>query len=426
MAKQDFIAMLLAGGQGSRLGVLTDSLAKPAIPFGSRYRLIDFPLSNCTNSGLQTVGVLTQYQPLELNDYIGNGHSWDLDRNRGGLSILPPYQSSSGRNWYDGTASSIYRNFDFIDRYDPRYVIILSGDHVYKMDYAKMLAVHVEKAADATIAVITVPWEEASRFGIMHTDADLNILAFEEKPNQPKSNLASMGIYIFSWPCLRRYLLLDAEQADSDHDFGKNIIPAMLADQCKLVAYPFTGYWKDVGTIFSLWEANMDLIDHPENLSLNDENWRIYSRNPIQPPHYVGPDAIVEECYLTDGDEIYGACYHSVIGDSVTVEEGAMVKDSFLMSGSYIRSGAVLDRCIVGLGTTVGENVVVGPTAQNPNEAYLDPLCQGGITVFPNHVHITAGAHIAGNSMIRKTLAAGTSVVSPGDDRKTLGGPYAD
>ena len=295
MAKQNVVAMLLAGGQGSRLGVLTRNIAKPAVPFGSRYRIIDFPLSNCTNSGIETVGVLTQYQPLVLNAYMGNGHPWDLDRNTGGLSILPPYQSMSKSDWYKGTANAIYQNIHFIDRYHPKYVLILSGDHIYKMDYLKMLTHHIEKKADATIAVFEVPLEEASRFGIMNTDKTGKILEFEEKPAAPKNNLASMGVYIFNWEVLRKSLIEDENNKDSANDFGKNIIPSLLQEGKSLYAYTFQGYWKDVGTILSLWEANMDIVDTPEALNLSDRNWRIYCRNAARPPHYIADGAVVEK-----------------------------------------------------------------------------------------------------------------------------------
>lgn len=403
MAKQDFIAMLLAGGQGSRLGVLTENLAKPGVPFGSRYRIIDFPLSNCTNSGIETVGVLTQYMPLELNEYVGNGHSWDLDRNAGGLSILSPYQTMSGSDWYKGTANSIYQNINFIDRYRPKYVAVLSGDHIYKMDYGKMLEYHLKTQADATIAVIEVPWEETHRFGIMNTNKDMSIAEFDEKPAQAKNNLASMGIYIFDWPVLRRQLIEDEANPESSNDFGKNIIPKMLAEGCKLQAYPFEGYWKDVGTIFSLWEANMDLLDAPEDLNLADSSWRIYSRNPIRPPHYIGKTAVLDKCFLTDGDVIYGSAYHSVISDSVVIEEGAEVRDCVLMPGCRIKRGAKLERCIVGINTIVGEAVEAGPDLKDANEAYVDPLCSEGITVFQNGIHLKAGLRIGPNSMIKRS-----------------------
>ena len=293
------IAMLLAGGQGSRLGLLTKVMAKPAVPFGGRYRIIDFPLSNCTNSGIDTVGVLTQYQPLELNSYIGSGQPWDLDLSGGGVFVLPPYVSGSEGRWYSGTANAIYQNMSFIEQYDPEYVLILSGDHIYKMDYSLMLDAHIRKNADITIAVRPVPWKNASSFGIMNADEDGRIFEFEEKPKEPKSNLASMGVYIFTWSMLKKYLTEDNANPESDNDFGKNIIPAMLKDGRRLYAYAFEDYWKDVGTIASLWEAHMDLLKQPPEFNLNDHRWPIYARTPVMPPHYVGPEAKVNNCLIT-------------------------------------------------------------------------------------------------------------------------------
>ena len=306
MFRTECVAMLLAGGQGSRLGVLTNKIAKPAVAYGGKYRIIDFPLSNCINSGIDTVGVLTQSQPLALNDYIGSGQPWDLDRNNGGVHILPPYQQISGTDWYNGTANAIYQNIPFIERYDPDYVLILSGDHIYKMDYSKMIKEHRKSGADCTIAVLEVPMEEASRFGIMNCTEDGTIYEFEEKPKNPKSNKASMGIYVFNWSALRKYLTEDEQNPDSQNDFGKNIIPAMLNDGCKMLAYPFEGYWKDVGTIDSLWEANLDLLNPKVNLQLDDPAWRIYSRTTGAPPHYVGASADVENSIVSEGCEIDG------------------------------------------------------------------------------------------------------------------------
>ena len=301
IAKKEWIAMLLAGGQGSRLYALTRNVAKPAVPFGGKYRIIDFPLSNCVNSGIDTVGVLTQYQPLELNEYIGNGQPWDLDRIHGGVYVLPPYQKISNSNWYTGTANAIYQNINFINRYDPSYVVILSGDHIYKMDYSKMLEFHKEKQADCTIAVMEVPWEEASRFGIMACDEDKKIYEFAEKPKEPKSNLASMGIYIFTWSKLKKYLEEDEANPDSENDFGKNVIPAMLQNGERMYAYAFEGYWKDVGTIDSLWEANMDLLDPNVPLDLYDDSWKIYARNPVMPPQYVADGAVTQNAMISEG-----------------------------------------------------------------------------------------------------------------------------
>ena len=327
MKKKTCVAMLLAGGQGSRLGVLTKKVAKPAVPYGGKYRIIDFPLSNCTNSGIDTVGVLTQYMPLELNSYIGSGAPWDLDLSTGGVFVLPPYQTGKTGDWYRGTANAIYQNMAFIEQYDPDYVLILSGDHIYKMDYNAMLQYHIRKGADATIAVRPVPWEEASRFGIMNTDADDNIVEFEEKPKQPKSNKASMGIYIFSWAKLRAYLTADEADKTSANDFGKNIIPAMLNDKQVMVAYNFEGYWKDVGTIESLWEANMDLLSVPMPIDLHDKKWRIYAKNQGLAPHYIAKGAVVSDSLVTEGSEVYGSVQHSVIFAGVTIEEGASVID---------------------------------------------------------------------------------------------------
>ena len=337
LRKKTCIAMLLAGGQGSRLGILTKNVAKPAVPYGGKYRIIDFPLSNCTNSGIDTVGVLTQYQPLELNAYIGSGAPWDLDISNGGVFVLPPYQKGKSGEWYRGTANAIYQNMAFIEQYHPDYVLILSGDHIYKMDYNAMLDYHISHGADATIAVREVPWEEASRFGIMNTDTDGKIVEFEEKPQNPKSNKASMGVYIFTWDKLRHYLTEDEDDKNSSNDFGKNIIPNMLRDKQVLVAYDFNGYWKDVGTIESLWEANMDLIDNPMPMNMHDKKWRIYSKNPGMPPHYISEGAVVTDTLITEGCEVYGKVNHSVLFAGVVVEEGADIEYSVVMPGSIIK-----------------------------------------------------------------------------------------
>lgn len=402
MQKKDMIAMILAGGQGSRLGALTNQMAKPAVPFGSRYRIIDFPLSNCTNSGIDTVGVLTQYQPLALNTYVSNGHPWDLDRNNGGAFILPPYQQIEGTDWYTNTANAIYQNLGFIQNFDPNYVLILSGDHVYKMDYNKMLTHHIKTEADVTIAVIEVPWDEASRFGIMNTDDDMQITEFQEKPKEPQSNLASMGIYIFSLDVLKRSLRADAKDKESAHDFGKNIIPALLDAGSKLVAYTFDGYWKDVGTIFSLWEANMDLLDTPDEIDLRDAGWRIYSRNPVKPAHYISESATIKNSCTTDGCRVMGHVEHSVLGHSVIVEEGAIVRDSVLLPGSIIRSGAVVDKAIIGLDSVVSRNVRIGHTADKKTEecAYENAYCSHGISVVDNGVTLKENAQIPENCMV--------------------------
>ena len=360
MIKKEMIAMLLAGGQGSRLGVLTAKVAKPAVSFGGKYRIIDFPLSNCINSGVDTVGVLTQYQPLRLNTHIGIGMPWDLDRNIGGVTVLPPYEKSTNSEWYTGTANAIYQNLDYIDTYNPEYVLILSGDHIYKMDYEVMLDFHKENNADVTIAVMPVPMEEASRFGIMNTDEEGHILEFEEKPEHPKSNLASMGIYIFTWKPLRKLLVADMKNPDSNHDFGKDIIPQLLADHKTLYAYKFKGYWKDVGTIDSLWEANMDLLDTNNELDLNDPTWKIYTEDVTTLPHYVGPEASIKRAFITQGCIIEGEVKNSVLFTGVEVGEGARVIDSVLMPGAQVEAGAVVQRALVADGVKIGREAVVG------------------------------------------------------------------
>ena len=365
LRKKTCIAMLLAGGQGSRLGILTKNVAKPAVPYGGKYRIIDFPLSNCTNSGIDTVGVLTQYQPLELNAYIGSGAPWDLDISNGGVFVLPPYQKGKSGEWYRGTANSIYQNMAFIEQYHPDYVLILSGDHIYKMDYNAMLDYHISHGADATIAVREVPWEEASRFGIMNTDPDGTIVEFEEKPQNPKSNKASMGVYIFTWEKLRHYLTEDEADKNSSNDFGKNIIPNMLRDKQVLVAYDFNGYWKDVGTIESLWEANMDLIDNPMPMNMHDKKWRIYSKNPGMPPHYISEGAVVTNTLITEGCEVYGKVNHSVLFAGVVVEEGADIEYSVVMPGSIIKRGAIVRRSIVAENATVGAGSIIGEDSGN-------------------------------------------------------------
>ena len=388
--KKECVAMLLAGGQGSRLYALTEKVAKPAVPFGGKYRIIDFPLSNCVNSGMDTVGVLTQYQPLVLNEYIGNGLPWDLDREFGGVKILPPYQGKNGADWYKGTANAIYQNLEFINRYDPDYVLILSGDHIYKMDYNKMLEYHKKMNADCTIAVIEVPLEEASRFGIMSAYDDGRIFKFSEKPKNPDSTKASMGIYIFSRECLNKYLCADAEDPDSSNDFGKNIIPTMLAAGERMYAYPFEGYWKDVGTISSLWEANMDLLGKAPVLSLNDEAWRIYSRHEAHAPQYIGANAVVENCSLTEGCEIYGIVRNSVLGAGVRVMEGAEVCDSVIMGNVTIKAGAKVNYSIVDADVVVGEGCVIGGKRAEAND----------IAVIATRLEIPAGAVVKAGEMI--------------------------
>lgn len=407
MKAKECVAMILAGGQGSRLGTLTTTVAKPAVYFGGKYRIIDFPLSNCTHSGINTVGVLTQYQPLELNTYIGNGQPWDLDRSNGGVYVLPPYTSAEKGEWYKGTANAIYQNIGFIEQFKPKYVVILSGDHIYKMDYSKMVSQHKKAGADATIAVIEVPWDEASRFGIMNTDSDLNITEFEEKPAEPKSNLASMGVYCFSWEVLRKYLTEDENDPNSDNDFGKNIIPKMLGDGLKLIAHRFDGYWKDVGTIHSLWEANMELLDDDADFNLDDDNWKIYSRNPIKPPHYIAPEAKLRGCYVTEGCDIRGEIDHSVIFDSVTVEEGAKIEDSIIFPGAVIKKGASVYKALVGTNTVVGEDSRIGSDDDSANKDWInEKICSNDITLIAPEVKIGNGVKVARNSMVTENIEA--------------------
>lgn len=400
MAKADVVAMILAGGQGARLGVLTKKVAKPAVPFGSRYRIIDFPLSNCVNSGIETVGVLSQYQPLALNTYVGNGHPWDLDRNNAGAYILPPYQKVGKSDWYKGTANAIYQNKDFLDDCNPKYVVILSGDHIYKMNYAEMIRAHIEKGADATLAVIEVPWDEASRFGILNTKGDDVITEFVEKPAKPESNLASMGVYVFTWSVLRKALIEDENDPNSNNDFGMNIVPMLLNQGRKLCAYRFAGYWKDVGTISSLWETNMDILDKPEDINLVDRSWRIYSRNPVKPSHFIGSEAKVVNSALTDGCRIYGTVIHSVLSDTVVVEKGAYVKDCVLLPGVVVKSGASIERCIVDFGTVIGENVKAGFGVEGKGPYTNKKICSEGICVFERGLVIKKGSVIPANSMI--------------------------
>ncbi|OEH93154.1 glucose-1-phosphate adenylyltransferase [Bacillus solimangrovi] len=361
MHNKKCVAMLLAGGQGSRLSLLTRNIAKPAVPFGGKYRIIDFPLSNCTNSNIDTVGVLTQYKPLVLNAYIGIGSAWDLDRINGGVTVLPPYMERDGGRWYKGTANAIFQNLNFIEQYQPEHVLILSGDHIYKMDYSTMLNYHIDKGADCTISVIEVPWDEASRFGIMNTDDQMNVIEFDEKPAFPKSNLASMGIYIFKWPVLKKYLEMDNRNTESSHDFGKDVIPLLLEEQLRLIAYPFEGYWKDVGTVKSLWEANMDLLDEEPELQLKDYQWKIYSVNPNQPPQYIAPDADVKESLVNEGCFVQGTIEHSVLFPGVTVGEGSVVKDTIIMPGAEIGRNCRVEKAIVADGMKVKDGTIIAP-----------------------------------------------------------------
>lgn len=393
--------MLLAGGQGSRLYALTEKTAKPAVTFGGKYRIIDFPMSNCVNSGIYTVGVLTQYQPLVLNEYIGNGQPWDLDRMSGGVMVLPPYQGKNGADWYKGTANAIYQNLDFIRRYDPDYVLILSGDHIYKMDYNAMLQAHKSSGADCTIAVLEVPLSEASRFGIMVTDETGKITEFQEKPKNPTSTKASMGIYIFNAKVLEKYLIDDENTPGSSNDFGKNIIPNMLNDGMKMFTYPFDGYWKDVGTISSLWEANMELLGENPKFNVHDKNWRIFSRNYAAPPHYVGDKAFVSDSVISEGCEIYGTVEHSVLSSNVIVEKGAVVKDSVIMSGTVIKAGARVEYAIIDSNSEISEKANVGEPKEHAK----------GIAVVGSGLIVASNAKIASDAMINNDSIDGVTII---------------
>lgn len=392
--KKDCVAMLLAGGQGSRLYALTNNIAKPAVPFGAKYRIIDFPLSNCINSGIDTVGVLTQYQPLVLNDYIGNGQPWDLDRTFGGVHVLSPYQKKSKSAWYEGTANAIYQNLNFIKMYNPEYVLILSGDHIYKMDYSKMLRAHIENGASCTIAAINVSLQEASRFGILNTNEDGVIYEFEEKPKQPKSTLASMGIYIFTAQKLYDYLEQDDNNPDSSKDFGKDVLPAMLKSGEKMYAYRFEGYWKDVGTISSLWEANMDLLGEEPAFDVSDSDWKIHSRNPLAPPEYIGEDAIVKNSMIALGCEIEGTVINSLLSSNVIVKKGAFVKDSVIMSGTVIEENARVTYSIIDEDGTVSQDSVIGE----------ERSAKKGITVLGRNIVVEEGAIVSGGSIVDKNV----------------------
>lgn len=396
--KKECVAMLLAGGQGSRLYVLTTKVAKPAVPFGGKYKIIDFPLSNCINSGIDTVGVLTQYEPHVLNAYIGSGQTWDLDRMRGGVYALPPYQRNKGSEWYKGTANAIYQNIAFVDDYDPEYVLVLSGDHIYKMDYNKMLQQHKKTGADATIAVMDVPMDEASRFGIMNCNEDGTVYEFEEKPKQPKSTLASMGIYIFNWKKLRQYLVDDEANEQSSNDFGKDIIPAMLGAGEKLVSYRFDGYWKDVGTIESLWEANMDLLSPKSGLNLSDDTWKIYGRNNGAPPHFTSKQAKVMHSLVSEGCEIHGNVSESVLFSDVTIEKGATVEYSILMPGAVVEKGASIRYAIVAENARIcaGAKVGAAPSETAPED--------WGVAVVASGVRIGKNAKLGAKEMAGEDL----------------------
>ena len=416
MMKKEMIAMLLAGGQGSRLGVLTAKVAKPAVAFGGKYRIIDFPLSNCINSGIDTVGVLTQYQPLRLNTHIGIGIPWDLDRNIGGVTVLPPYEKSSNSEWYTGTANAIYQNIDFIDLYNPDYVLILSGDHIYKMDYEIMLDYHKENNADVTLAAMQVPLEEASRFGILITDDDNKINEFEEKPANPRSNLASMGIYIFSWKVLKEALIKMKDQQGCD--FGKHIIPYCFNNDKRLFAYEFNGYWKDVGTLSSYWEANMELIDIIPEFNLYEELWRIYTKADMIPPQYISSDSVIERSIIGEGSEIHGHVKNSVIGSGVTIEEDAVVENSIVMAGSVINKGAKVSKAIIAENVVIGENAILGVGVEAPSK--LDPKVYASdlVTVGENS-YIPGGVKVGKNTAI-----SGVTEISDYENGELPGGGY--
>ncbi len=423
MIKKEMIAMLLAGGQGSRLGVLTTKVAKPAVSFGGKYRIIDFPLSNCINSGIDTVGVLTQYQPLKLNGHIGIGIPWDLDRNVGGVSILPPYEKSENSEWYTGTANAIYQNIDYIDSFHPEYVLILGGDHIYKMDYEVMLDFHKESGAECTIAVMPVPWEEASRFGIMIADEKRKIIDFEEKPKNPRSNLASMGIYIFSWKTLKEALIQNTDIPNLD--FGMHVIPYVHKQGLPLYAYEFRGYWKDVGTLASYWEANMELIDIVPEFNLYEEYWKVYTKTDCLAPQYVSQDAEIQRCIIGEGSQIYGKVYNSVIGCGVTIEEGTIVRDSVIMNHTSIGKHCEVNKAIVAEDVTIGDNVVLGAFEEKDNETHphiynQGLVCIGEHTVIPNDVKIGKNTVVSGKTTEADypdhCLESGKSLFKEGDE----------
>ena len=421
MKKKEMIAMLLAGGQGSRLGVLTAKVAKPAVAFGGKYRIIDFPLSNCINSGVDTVGVLTQYQPLRLNTHIGIGIPWDLDRNVGGVTILPPYEKSTNSEWYTGTANAIYQNLEFMESYNPDYVLILSGDHIYKMDYEEMLDFHKENNADVTIAAMPVPIEEANRFGIVITDKENRITEFEEKPENPRSNLASMGIYIFSFKALRDALIQKRDEPGCD--FGKHVIPYCFEQKQRLFAYEFNGYWKDVGTLGSYWEANMELIDIVPEFNLYEEYWKIYTNNGSLPPQYIAEDAVVEKSVISNGVEIYGEVHNSVIGAGVIIEKGAIIRDSIIMQETVIGKNCVIDKAIIAENVVIGDNVTLGIGSDIPNKSKPNIYSFGLVTiaensVIPSHVQVGKNTAISGVTVkedyVNGVLESGETLIKAG------------
>ena len=421
MKQNNMLAMILAGGRGSRLHDLTKKVAKPAVSYGGKYRIIDFPLSNCINSGIDTVGVLTQYQPLRLNTHIGIGIPWDLDRNVGGVTILPPYEKSKGSDWYTGTANAIFQNLEYMETYNPDYVLILSGDHIYKMDYEVMLEYHKANNADVTIAAMPVPIEEASRFGIVITDENNRITEFEEKPANPRSNLASMGIYIFSWPALKEALLALSEEPGCD--FGKHVIPYCHGKGERIFAYEYNGYWKDVGTLGSYWEANMELIDIIPEFNLYEEYWKIYTRSDIIPPQYIAPEAVIDRSIIGEGTEIYGEVHNSVIGAGVTIEAGAVVRDSIVMRNSVVGAGAKVDKAIVAEDTTIGAGAELGvgeyaPSTYDPKVYQFDLVTIGEHSVIPENVKIGKNTAISGVTVLEDypdgLLASGDSIIKAG------------
>ncbi len=422
MIKKEMIAMLLAGGQGSRLGVLTKNVAKPAVSFGGKYSIIDFPLSNCINSGIDTVGVLTQYQPLRLNAHIGIGIPWDLDRNRGGVTVLQPYESQSGSDWYSGTANAIYQNIEYIDTYNPDYVLILSGDHIYKMDYEVMLEYHKAMGAELTIASMPVPWEEASRFGITVTDDNSRIIDFQEKPKEPKSNLASMGIYIFSWPILREALIKNKDVPECD--FGKHIIPYLFNAKKPIYAYEFNGYWKDVGTLDSYWQSNMELVSIIPEFNLYEEYWKIYTKTDIAAPQFISGESKIERSLISEGCEIHGEVHNSVLGEGVTVEAGAVIEDSIIMANVTINAGTRLNKAIIAEGTTIGKNCVIGygdfaPSTYDARVYNAELATIGENSVIPDGVRIGRNTAILGATSREDypdgLLQSGGAIIKEGD-----------
>lgn len=407
MFKKKCVAMILAGGQGSRLGALTQNVAKPAVSFGAKYKIIDFALSNCSNSGLDVVGILTQYQPLDLNTYVGNGQPWDLDGIDGGVFVLPPYMSAEKGEWYKGTANAIYQNINFISRFNPEYVLILSGDHIYKMNYDKMLETHIDNNADCTVATITVPWDEASRFGILSADEEGRITEFAEKPKVPKSNQASMGIYIFRWDVLREELIKDEANPKSSNDFGKDIIPSLLAKNKRLFIYGFKGYWKDVGTISSLWEANMDLLDENCELDINDPTWPIMARNNATRPHFIAPSAKVKNSLITEGCEVFGEVNHSILFHNVKIGKNSKVTDSIIMNNVVIGDNVIINKAVIGDDAVIGNDVRINTRGVDTPEYVNTKICSHDLSLIGTNVKIGKGVKIGKLSMITKDIKGG-------------------